>query len=870
MSSAARKAIVPAKAALEGGTTTSAAGWGKVLTYNFGVAWRRANLLSEPNPVGMLLRNPQQLGFGYGEGVAVLADGKTEVWGQNNGANLPWTVGPEGFWCGTWEYRTNLGSQAALEPGLTRAQIEAKERALEIAPRADGRKGLPGQVVHVAGHVVIEEGQSWEALRETCGIKPGTDPTVWRLTSPQVVQFRRPTKEEGEVWFPYAFNLGMPVRAPQLTNVLAVALIGTHGIALLRDGTIREWGHMNRYGGFGVDYNGSWGPKPRPLKPPPSKTNKFHGRMVAGSKWIDMLENIGEKHHKVSPATTSYGQATKVGSSIIMPEGVTGVIPPGTTIAAAETEELLEGGKPFSPARVKVLRIEMSAAALANYGPGGQILVKKPPKESQFWPQTEGPLQSAGWPVKPKLPPGVTVTAIAAGANGSYPISLALTDEGKVLAWGSNSNGSMGNGGAVGKEHFNLVPEYVKDPTGAGLLENIVSIACGETFCMAINSSRQVFIWGSVDKGLGGKALDEAGESHSNLPVLVPGMPTAGGEKPVAIAGSNKTAFVTLENGKVLAWGSNEKGECGNGSVGGKASKPWKPGTAYSVGNKVYDRGFNYSCAAAVTSSTHPGEDGAHWAIESQPAQPVPDEVLGLSSVRYIAGGRFHAAAVTTAGLIFCWGDNTFGQIGNGKTGKLDKDPPHGTPFQVPLEGKKVLSCDLGEQNTIVIIDGATTVVNPVKVRLLPQGEVAGEQNAKLRLEWKSGLGTAGWQFKFRRQPTWWEEVELQALLEQLEAELEEAEEEGTKEEREELEEEIELIEQAQEEAEQAATNLTPFVPTEVSPGVLRYDWTPATPLTPNLGYVVSLARPGSEPASWKAVSLPTNGLWQSAYAFAA
>jgi Regulator of chromosome condensation (RCC1) repeat len=45
-------------------------------------------------------------------------------------------------------------------------------------------------------------------------------------------------------------------------------------------------------------------------------------------------------------------------------------------------------------------------------------------------------------PVRPALPAGADVTAVAAG----YLFSLALTSDGRVLAWGDNSNGELGDG----------------------------------------------------------------------------------------------------------------------------------------------------------------------------------------------------------------------------------------------------------------------------------------------------------------------------------------------------------------------------------------------------------------------------------------
>jgi alpha-tubulin suppressor-like RCC1 family protein len=61
-------------------------------------------------------------------------------------------------------------------------------------------------------------------------------------------------------------------------------------------------------------------------------------------------------------------------------------------------------------------------------------------------------------PVRVKLPSGSRVTALAAGNAHS----LALTTSGRVLAWGNDRSGELGNGST----HNRLSPVRVKLPSG--------------------------------------------------------------------------------------------------------------------------------------------------------------------------------------------------------------------------------------------------------------------------------------------------------------------------------------------------------------------------------------------------------------------
>ena len=49
--------------------------------------------------------------------------------------------------------------------------------------------------------------------------------------------------------------------------------------------------------------------------------------------------------------------------------------------------------------------------------------------------------------------------------------------------------------------------------------------------------------------------------------------------------------------------------------------------------------------------------------------------MVGLENVRSISGGAHHSLAVLQSGRARSWGDNSYGQLGNGNTG-TDRDVP--------------------------------------------------------------------------------------------------------------------------------------------------------------------------------------------------
>jgi len=76
----------------------------------------------------------------------------------------------------------------------------------------------------------------------------------------------------------------------------------------------------------------------------------------------------------------------------------------------------------------------------------------------------------------------------------------------------------------------------------------------------------------------------------------------------------------------------------------------------------------------------------------------TPTQVLGLGAdVREVAVGREHACAVTT-GKVWCWGDNTFGQLG-AETAEQQQS----TPVEVVGLSGDVVSIGLGWYHTCIL-----------------------------------------------------------------------------------------------------------------------------------------------------------------------
>ncbi|MDQ6811338.1 MAG: IPT/TIG domain-containing protein [Actinomycetota bacterium] len=223
-----------------------------------------------------------------------------------------------------------------------------------------------------------------------------------------------------------------------------------------------------------------------------------------------------------------------------------------------------------------------------------------------------------------------TVTAIAGGTEHS----IALLSSGKVMAWGDNQWGELGDGTPTGPELCGPNP-CSRKPVEVKGLSGVTAIAAGSGFNVALLESGKVMAWGRGEQG----QLGNGATTNKETPVEVSGLTEA-----AAISSGYGHTLALLKAGTVKAWGYNLNGELGVGTTTG-------PG----------------KCTGVPCSST-PVAVCAAGAIGPCPTGPY------LAEVSAIAAGELHGLALHTSGTVAAWGENEGGQLGNG-TQKLSTVP---------------------------------------------------------------------------------------------------------------------------------------------------------------------------------------------------
>lgn len=249
----------------------------------------------------------------------------------------------------------------------------------------------------------------------------------------------------------------------------------------------------------------------------------------------------------------------------------------------------------------------------------------------------------------------VSVTGLGSGVRSvsvGGTFSCALTTAGGVRCWGSGSLGQLGDGSLTSSS----VPV-----TPAGLSSGVASVSVGAQHACALASSGIVKCWGWNNYGETG---DTSGATTTPQPIDVAGLPA--NLVAVALGGYHSCAVTTTR--EAWCWGENQVGQLGDGTTVDRptpAAVPGLSGVVAVTGGTYHTCALLVGGAAMCWGSNNSGQLGDSTATD----RSTPVSVVGLSSsLTQISAGRFHTCGVDTSGRALCWGNNAWGQLGDGTT----------------------------------------------------------------------------------------------------------------------------------------------------------------------------------------------------------
>ncbi|HVF33768.1 MAG TPA: hypothetical protein VND91_00420 [Candidatus Saccharimonadia bacterium] len=249
------------------------------------------------------------------------------------------------------------------------------------------------------------------------------------------------------------------------------------------------------------------------------------------------------------------------------------------------------------------------------------------------------------------------LTGVVALAAGFFH-TCALTQGGGVKCWGYDGNGELGDG-TVGPDR-GTVEDVV------GLTSGVVAIAAGEFHTCAITSTGGAKCWGTDGNGQLGDGTSGTGTATpQDVATLASGV--------VAIAAGQYHTCAVTSAGGVKCWGDNTYGQVGVTpfGTGQRRATPTDVPTLAS-GVAGITAGAGHTCALTSIGGVKCwGSDDDFGELGDGvigPDRAAPADVSGLTSgvAAIFSGGGPSTCALTNGGGVQCWGNNAYGQLGNG------------------------------------------------------------------------------------------------------------------------------------------------------------------------------------------------------------
>ena len=235
-------------------------------------------------------------------------------------------------------------------------------------------------------------------------------------------------------------------------------------------------------------------------------------------------------------------------------------------------------------------------------------------------------------------------------------VACALDPIGAIYCWGLNSN----------FWEYGAPPEAIAGGGSPAKMASIftlskLALGVGTHFC-GIDDDRRAVCWARGDNGqLGGGVVANSGNAVVDV---------FGGIRWADISVSRLTTCGLSETAEGYCWGLNQQGAVGSSTVGLGAQVPVPTPIDGGHAFRAVAAGWLHGCgvdthgAAWCWGSNTFGQLGIGSADTATRRSPVP--VAGGLKFTQISLGSRHSCALTTDGDAYCWGSNTTGQLGDG------------------------------------------------------------------------------------------------------------------------------------------------------------------------------------------------------------
>ena len=272
----------------------------------------------------------------------------------------------------------------------------------------------------------------------------------------------------------------------------------------------------------------------------------------------------------------------------------------------------------------------------------------------------DGTTSQHATPTRVSRPDGTGDGFVWVQAAAGRTHSAAVGSDGQLYTWGDNTQGQLGDGTTTRRTR----PVKVSRPDGTDTGFTWTRAVAGDGYTMALGSDDNLYAWGALTGGLG----DAARTTGSSRPVRV-ALPQ---DAPPAfryeqIAAGDTHAAAIGSDGQLYTWGSNTHGQLGHDDTG-------TPAAAAAAGPSGPQQPVGYVQASAGGDTTLAiDRQGRLWAWgrladgtdTTTPTRIRPAGTADTYRFTHTSTGRNHYTATGQDHRTWTWGDNTQGQLGH-------------------------------------------------------------------------------------------------------------------------------------------------------------------------------------------------------------
>jgi alpha-tubulin suppressor-like RCC1 family protein len=232
--------------------------------------------------------------------------------------------------------------------------------------------------------------------------------------------------------------------------------------------------------------------------------------------------------------------------------------------------------------------------------------------------------------------------------------ACALDVTGAAYCWGKNNNGQAGDGKPLSRGSYYDKPVAV---SGGYQYQQLVTI--GADASCGLTRSGQAYCWGLVD-------LMNWKAKPTTTPVLV------SDEMVFTLLAGGSDHLCGLSNGRAYCWGDNRAGQLGDST---NKRRPTPTAVTTDSSFVGLTAGSQFTCALTVAGqawcwgANQSGQLGSGEGSFANQGWNLPRPVFGPVTFQQIVAGDSHTCGLATFDVVYCWGENSIGQLGTGTQG---------------------------------------------------------------------------------------------------------------------------------------------------------------------------------------------------------